>query len=679
VEVKKMPEWREFVEKGGSIPEWPYPIRYDVENEISTDVLILGGGIAGCHAAISAAKRGANVAVVDTAPVMISGCGGTGVDHWQLACTNPCCKISPEEMTQAVIEGYGQWECGIKRYIQCRESYDALLDCEKMGVQVRDINDEFKGAEFRDDKTRLMFAYEYENRYTIRVCGARMKPALYNELQRLDVEIYERVMATSLLTEGGKPGARVFGATGLNTQTGEFYVFKGKAVVMCMGNPQRLWIFSTELKGFADSIHDPNLAGAGFAMAWDAGAEFSMLEKTIPMPGGFSYPTYGVGNAANTWYACTIADANGKEIPWVDRDGKILKTVSERYRPAPGQKFFLMGGGVREAEPKYLTPTPVHYKYRGPRLIPDLPDRIRKGEFVLPLYADLPSMPEHERRAIFGLMVGNEGATRVPIYGVYTNAGFDPDKDMLQAPVFAPEGYAQMMWSWPPAPAQWREVGFCSGGGLVIDWDLKTTLEGMYAAGYQVLGGSEHSGAATTGRYAGRKAADYASKVPEALVDRNQVETEKARVYAPVRRKSGIGWKELHSGIARIMQDYCGQDKHESTIKAGLMWLKKLRENELSTAYARNPHELMRTLDCVARVTCGEMIMHACLARKASSQYLNFSRIDYPEMDPEEWNKFITVKLQNEEVKVGELPFNYWLLPPNAPTNEENYEQHSSL
>jgi hypothetical protein len=45
---------------------------------------------------------------------------------------------------------------------------------------------------------------------------------------------------------------------------------------------------------------------------------------------------------------------------------------------------------------------PPPYEYRGPSLIPNLPERITKGEFVLPLYADLPGMPELERRAIFG-------------------------------------------------------------------------------------------------------------------------------------------------------------------------------------------------------------------------------------------------------------------------------------
>jgi succinate dehydrogenase/fumarate reductase flavoprotein subunit len=87
----------------------------------------------------------------------------------------------------------------------------------------------------------------------------------------------------------------------------------------------------------------------------------------------------------------------------------------------------------------------------------------------------------------------------------------------------------------------------------------------------------------------------------------------------------------------------------------------------------------MRTLDCFTRLTAGEMIMHASLARKASSFWLNFSRLDYPEADPEGWNRFVTVRLQDGDVRVGDLPFNYWLKPPNAPTYEENYQKHCGL
>src|SRR5512141_1084959 len=84
-----MSYFEEFTGKGA--PEWPYPVNYTRENEIIADVLIIGGGIAGCHAAINAAKRGAKVAIVEKGATVHSGCSGSGVDHWGAAYGNPCC------------------------------------------------------------------------------------------------------------------------------------------------------------------------------------------------------------------------------------------------------------------------------------------------------------------------------------------------------------------------------------------------------------------------------------------------------------------------------------------------------------------------------------------------------------------------------------------------------------
>src|SRR5512146_2767142 len=90
---------------------WPYPTNYGKENEVTADVLILGGGVAGCHAAINAAKRGAKVAVVDKGAVIRSGSSGAGGDHWHGACTNPCSRISPEEMLE-LVKPFGDYSYG---------------------------------------------------------------------------------------------------------------------------------------------------------------------------------------------------------------------------------------------------------------------------------------------------------------------------------------------------------------------------------------------------------------------------------------------------------------------------------------------------------------------------------------------------------------------------------------
>ncbi len=61
----------------------PYPVRYEAETEVSFDVVVLGGGLAGCFAAIAAARKGASVTLVDKAATRRSGCVGAGLDHWQ--------------------------------------------------------------------------------------------------------------------------------------------------------------------------------------------------------------------------------------------------------------------------------------------------------------------------------------------------------------------------------------------------------------------------------------------------------------------------------------------------------------------------------------------------------------------------------------------------------------------
>ncbi len=659
-----MVAWHEFIKKDTPIPEWPYPIRYGHETVVKTDVLVLGGGIAGCHAAINAKRKNVRVVVVDKGATKWSGNGGAGVDHWLAACTNPCSEVSPLEYTEVAMRSSGGYDCGPLRYITCRESWDALLDCEQMGLKVRDTEGEFRGAAFRDDRTGLMFAYDYKNKVTLRVYGYNVKPLLYQEMRRSGVEIYDRVMVTSLLTVEGKPGERVIGATGINVRTGGFLIFEAKVTIIATGLPGRIWMFSTELR---PAFRDFNNVGDGCAIAWRAGAEFAKMEQSYSDSGAFSYVEYGMGNADNTWYGAPIVDATGKEVPWFNRDGKELKTVVERFQPSPGQRFML---GIGER-------VPSDYDNQVNTLAPDLPERIRKGEFVLPLYADLSRLPETERRAIFGMMVGNEGKTRIPVYDALTKAGFDADKDLLQAPVMPPEAYqSSNFWAGMDVP-HWRIWG---GGGLVVDWDLKTNLDGLYAAGGAIFGSGAHSSAAASGRYVGRKTATVVKTIPEYVIDRSQVEKEKTRVYAPLKQKRhNIGWKELNAGICRLMQDHCGQYRSERTLITGIRLMKELGESEAANLYASTPHELGRALECYTIMTVGEIALQASLARRASSRYLGLHRLDYPVMDPSEWQKLLPVRLVNGQVVVNELKFNYHLLPPHAPTYEENYRLHCEL
>ena len=207
-------------------------------------------------------------------------------------------------------------------------------------------------------------------------------------------------------------------------------------------------------------------------------------------------------------------------------------------------------------------------------------------------------------------------------------------------------------------------------GGLSHDWTLKSTLAGLYAAGQQLFDRIGVSMAPCTGRWAGTHAADYAMSAEHAEIVRQQVDDEKRRVYEPALRTEGIEWKELCSGIAKVMQDYCGDRKNEELIQLALRYLGEIRESEASTLTVRNPHELMRAIEALDILTCSEMVAHACSARKANCPWLYFDRIDSLD-DEDAWKKWITIKYNGEKVVYGELPLDY------AGDVKENYERYN--
>jgi succinate dehydrogenase/fumarate reductase flavoprotein subunit len=205
----------------------------------------------------------------------------------------------------------------------------------------------------------------------------------------------------------------------------------------------------------------------------------------------------------------------------------------------------------------------------------------------------------------------------------------------------------------------------------VVDWNLKSTLDGLYVAGEQLFSPGDHSFAASTGRYAGRKAADYARHAEEPQISKDQVLEEKTRIYGLIKRTEGIEWKELNAGIARTMQYYCSEFKTESLLRMGLDALGDIEEFFVPKLYALDPHKLMRSIEDLSMLTHAQIVLNASLVRKASSAPLHFRRIDYPEMDPPEWNKYVTVKMENGKVQSGELPLNYW------GDMKTNYEAHN--
>lgn len=622
---------------------WPYANEVDQEERVSADVLVLGAGMAGCYAAIAAARAGKNVVLVEKGATIRSGSAGSGFDHWESACTNPCSKVTAEEIAKAYIDEQDGYSNGIAHYIECEEGWHRLKDMETFGGKIRDTEGEFAGADFRDEKTGLMFAYDYENKFTIRVWGSTFKPALYKELKRLGVNIYDRVEATALLVKKEGTLSKGIGALGMNVHTGKFMVFSSKTTILAMSRPARVWLFDSDQVGLCE-FRPTQSIGSGHAMGFRAGMEFTMMEKSVKgefSASGRSFPPYSTGNNHNTWYAATMVDSRGVEIPYVDRDGNELKTVKERYYPAKGQKFFLKGGVIDN--PKY--------EYRGPETV-EFDELIRRG-YQLPFYADLGRMPDEERRVIWGMMVGEEGKTKIPVLKNFTERGFDPIKHCLQS-------YGTG-WQSAAFLAQERQL-FGAPGGVFHNWDLETNIKGIYAAGDQLYASDCCGFAAATGYYAGRKAALSANAYRIEEVDETEIQAEKKRLYAPlyVDENEGMEWRELNKAISKVMQNYCGGIKNDMLLKQGLLLLESYEKEFVPKLSCRNPHELMRAHEVMDILTVCKLIIHSCLLRKSSSIPLCFERSDYLEIDPKENDCFLVVSQKGDVVSARKVSKDYY-------------------
>ena len=78
----------------------------------------------------------------------------------------------------------------------------------------------------------------------------------------------------------------------------------------------------------------------------------------------------------------------------------------------------------------------------------------------------------------------------------------------------------------------------------------------------------------------------------------------------------------------------------------------------------------MRLLEVFNIMTVNRIILESCQARKASNTRLNFRRLDYPKLDSPEWNKWLTIKLDEGNIQVGGLPLDYY------GDLKTNYEAH---
>jgi len=246
---------------------------------IEADVLVMGGGIAGCCVAAKAARNGLKVVLAEKAKTDRSGSAAAGIDHYgnyppRTRSFTPV-DIPPDEFAgiwkgwQAAFNWEGQYTDPNSLYRLYKYGFWTLEELEKLGIT----------SKWHDGEYYWMpSAAAWEGaKGVLRVHWTNIKPMLAKAARKSGVNILERTMVVDLLTNSGK----VVGATAVNTRTGEFIVIKAKAVVLATGLFTRCYDGETPLfwkYKFRYHWCPATISGDGYAVAYRAGAELAHME-----------------------------------------------------------------------------------------------------------------------------------------------------------------------------------------------------------------------------------------------------------------------------------------------------------------------------------------------------------------------------------------------------------------
>ncbi|HVC50502.1 MAG TPA: fumarate reductase/succinate dehydrogenase flavoprotein subunit [Stellaceae bacterium] len=185
------------------------------------------------------------------------------------------------------------------------------------------------------------------------------------------------------------------------------------------------------------------------------------------------------------------------------------------------------------------------------------------------------------------------------------------------------------------------EIGFCSGhsaSGVFVDEFARTTVPGLYAAGD--MANVPHNymlGAFTNGAIAGEHAIDYAAETDLGEFDPEDVAAECRRVLAPTLREDGIPPNQIEYKTRRFVNDYLQPPKVTRKYELATDRFAEIRDDLEHGMVARDPHELMRSLEAASILDCADMAVCASLFRTESRWGLYHYRTDFPERDNDNW------------------------------------------
>lgn len=225
---------------------------------IDTDVLIIGGGTAGCFAGITLGKKkDLDVLIVEKANIVRSGCLAAGVNAINAY-------ITKGRVPQDYVDYCKKDADGIVRE-------DLLLSMSERLNHVTKVMEDLGLVILKDENGD----YVARGNRNIKINGENIKPILADAVEKQDnVTVINHLNITDFIVENNE----IKGAYGFDVNDAVFYEINAKAVLVATGGAAGL--YRPNNPGFSrhKMWYPPFNTGAGYAMGINAGAEMTTFE-----------------------------------------------------------------------------------------------------------------------------------------------------------------------------------------------------------------------------------------------------------------------------------------------------------------------------------------------------------------------------------------------------------------
>jgi adenylylsulfate reductase subunit A len=225
---------------------------------IDTDFLVIGGGTAGCYAALTAADNSdADILIVEKANIKRSGCLAAGVNALNAY-------VAPGRSADDYADYAKNDAAGIARE-------DLLLT---MSLRLNSVTKRLEelGLVILKDETG---GYAARGRWNIKINGENIKPILAGAVSRRGrIKVLERVNVIGYIVREN----RFYGAYAIDSNSHTLYVIRAKAGLCATGGASGLYRPSNPGFSRHKMWYPPFNAGAGYAMGIRAGAEMTTFE-----------------------------------------------------------------------------------------------------------------------------------------------------------------------------------------------------------------------------------------------------------------------------------------------------------------------------------------------------------------------------------------------------------------